>query len=177
MHKSLLLLLPLPLLAAACAEPMVHNLPNDPIQDALFPGDPALVPQPPGPFVNPHSYTVSIHTGNRDHAGTNANVYVMLVGKNDESVDILLNDPQRDDFERNSTSTFTFDYANRLGDLQAIWLRQDNTGFDPAWYVDSVTVTDNASHQSYRADVHEWLSLTDQPRQLKIYRPLNPITP
>ena len=76
-------------------DPTIGRLPsNDPIRDAVLPGDPAMRPAPPGPFINGHPYTVTIKTGDMEDAGTDANVFIAFEGTKDDSEDIMLDDPQ-----------------------------------------------------------------------------------
>ncbi len=91
-----------------------------------------------------------------------------LEGTKDDSEDILLEDPQRDNFERGHADDFHFDYRD-VGKVKAIWLRQDNTGFDPGWYVEWVEVKDNVTGAVYHFDVHRWLASDQGDRLTKVY--------
>ena len=105
-------------LLGGCTGANPHLPVNDPIMEAVFPGDPAMHPSPPGPFVNGKPYTVTIKTGNLDKAGTDANVYIAFEGTKDDSEDILLENPQRDNFERGHADDFHFDYRD-VGKIKA----------------------------------------------------------
>jgi hypothetical protein len=94
----------------------------------------------------------TITTANVDNAGTDANVYFEVAGKN-----TLLDKPGYNDFERGDTDTYAW-YVERLtlGDLRTarIRLHHDNTGNRPGWYVAKVTLqvqfADSSLLQTYK---------------------------
>jgi hypothetical protein len=161
------------LIGCRAGDPKIGPLPtNDPVMDTLFPGDPAMRPAPPGPFLNGKKYTITIKTGDLPHAGTDANVYIAFEGSKDDSEEIILDDPQRDDFERGHIDVFNLEYRD-VGRIKAIYLRQDNTNFDPGWYVDWVSVRDNTTGETFKFDLHRWLAADQGDRLTKIYTKAN----
>jgi hypothetical protein len=89
---------------------------------------PTLTPQPP-PEVTPPpdlatpppfaGYLITVVTGDKLGAGTDANVYLTLYGEKGNSTELFLDNPNRNDFERNQTDTFTIP-PSQVGDLGAI---------------------------------------------------------
>ena len=68
-------------------------------------------------------------------AGTDANVYITLVGQNGQSSgEFLLDNPGINDFERGDTNTFGLTPIPIEG-LDHIIIRHDNTGNFPGWYI------------------------------------------
>jgi hypothetical protein len=83
-------------------------------------------------------YRVTVRTGGTWQAGTDANVYVTLVGSEGRFGPVLM-DGHGDDFERGSVGTYTFD-IDHLGTLQRVCVWRDNFGANPSWYLDWVKV-------------------------------------
>ncbi|XP_068933675.1 lipoxygenase homology domain-containing protein 1 isoform X3 [Petaurus breviceps papuanus] len=87
-------------------------------------------------------YSVTVKTGDKKKAGTDANVFITLFGTDDDTGTILLKSSKssnKDKFERGSIEIFTVD-AFYLGELQKIRIGHDNTGKSPGWFVDWVEV-------------------------------------
>jgi len=102
-------------------------------------------------------YMVTVKTGNRDKAGTDAVVFLTLSGGNGVKGEFRLDDVRRDDFERGSTSTFTIAEIN-LGALDRIRLRHDNTGKRPGWYVEEVRIRHGATNAEWVFPCRRWLA-------------------
>jgi hypothetical protein len=79
---------------------------------------------------------VTIHTGNVDYAGTDANV-CFKINNGDWWI---LDKPRSNDFERNQTDTYgPFDTDNLTVENISrvpVELKHDNTGIGPGWYVE-----------------------------------------
>lgn len=85
------------------------------------------------------NYHVGVHTGNRDGAGTDSNVFLRLYGTNGVSPEVQLDD-LRDNFERDDLDQFDFRFAD-LGTLTKACVRFDRLSGDwAAWYLDWVEV-------------------------------------
>lgn len=114
----------------------------------------------PPPFSG---YRVLITTGDNFGAGTDANVYITLYGKSGTSREILLDNPNRNDFEKGATDTFELrpDKVGNLGALEQIRIRHDNSGPLPGWYVVSVVIVDIATGHKYTFPLNRWLA-TDE---------------
>ncbi|XP_056680371.1 lipoxygenase homology domain-containing protein 1 [Monodelphis domestica] len=87
-------------------------------------------------------YSVTVKTGDKKRAGTDANVFLTLFGEDDDTGTILLKSSKssnKDKFERGSIEIFTVD-AFFLGELKKIRIGHDNTGKSPGWFVDWVEI-------------------------------------
>jgi len=148
---------------------------------------PTLTPQPP-PEVTPPpdlatpppfaGYLITVVTGDKTGAGTDANVYLTLYGEKGNSTELFLDNPNRNDFERNQTDTFTIppSQVGDLGAIRRIYLRHDNSGFAPGWYVASVTVTNIATGEKYRFIFNRWLATDEEDGALGALREGLPTT-
>lgn len=75
----------------------------------------------------------------RPGAGTDANVFMTAYGNQGDSGKNKLDNAQ-DNFERNKTDIFTFEWPE-LGELSKIRIGHDNKGFGASWFLDKVTIT------------------------------------
>ncbi len=80
-------------------------------------------------------------TGNKLGAGTDANVFIILYGDQNDTGIIPLKQSKthRDKFERNQTDEFVVE-AIEIGDIQKIRIGHDNFGGGAAWYLERVEV-------------------------------------
>jgi hypothetical protein len=85
-------------------------------------------------------YQITVHTADRDGAGTDANVYIRLFGTTGHTPEYRLDDPDRNDFEQGATDGFTLPSVADIGVLTAISLRHDNTGLYASWQLAWVRV-------------------------------------
>lgn len=88
-------------------------------------------------------YNVTVKTGNRGSAGTDANVYITIWGNTSELIKQKLDKPGYNDFERNDCDSYLLSTTEGvLGNILGIKLEHDNTGVGPGWYVDWVKIED-----------------------------------
>ncbi|XP_076768521.1 lipoxygenase homology domain-containing protein 1 isoform X1 [Arvicanthis niloticus] len=87
------------------------------------------------------TFSVTIKTGDKKNAGTDANVFITLFGTQDNNGMTLLKSSKTnsDKFERGSIEIFTVETLD-LGDLWKVRIGHDNTGKAPGWFVDWVEV-------------------------------------
>jgi hypothetical protein len=100
-----------------------------------------LVPLGPNgkPPVKTVTYKVEVHTADVKFAGTDANVFVELLGANGTSGLRRLSS-SRENFERGKTDVFFMETPN-LGELSAVKIGHDNAGTAPGWCLDRVIVS------------------------------------
>ncbi len=111
-------------------------------------------------------YVVKTKTGEEDKAGTNANVYISIIGTNGRATQALhLDNDDRDDFENGRSDEFTVTGVD-VGDVKSILIGHDGRGPDDGWYLDSVTVDGKSvTYDRWLADDegnynnYVWLSL------------------
>uniref|UniRef100_A0A8C9M1P1 Lipoxygenase homology domain-containing protein 1 n=1 Tax=Panthera tigris altaica TaxID=74533 RepID=A0A8C9M1P1_PANTA len=87
------------------------------------------------------TFSVTVKTGDKKNAGTDANVFITLFGTQDNTGMTLLKSSKTnsDKFERDSIEIFTVETLD-LGDLWKVRIGHDNTGKAPGWFVDWVEV-------------------------------------
>ncbi|KAI5101376.1 polycystic kidney disease protein 1-like 2, partial [Silurus meridionalis] len=104
-----------------------------------------------------YNYLVNIQTGNRKQAGTTAKVMMTLEGTDGESDVHNLAYPDQPAFEKGGVDMFMLSTPFPLGELQNIKLWHDNTGGDPDWFLQKVTVQDLQTRQFWHFLCNTWL--------------------
>ncbi|KAF5899708.1 lipoxygenase homology domain-containing protein 1, partial [Clarias magur] len=87
------------------------------------------------------TYTMRIKTGDKKNAGTDANVYTVLYGTNDDTgiINLKASKNNRNKFERGMIDEFTIEAVD-LGSLKRIRIGHDNAGSAPGWFLDWVEI-------------------------------------
>eukprot|EP01048_Picozoa_sp_COSAG05_P003977 COSAG05_NODE_197_length_14521_cov_113.902995_2_plen_373_part_00 len=84
-------------------------------------------------------YNIEVHTGDVRYAGTDANVYITLFGRDGNSGTRQLSNKWKNDFERAQVDVFALEAAG-LGPLEKVRIGHDGTGAGAGWYLDKVVV-------------------------------------
>jgi len=91
------------------------------------------------PFIRPpFAYALFVHTGNRSHAGTDANVTFTLRGSAGSA--LVTFDTQKLYRMERGDWNFLILQTGDLGSLQDITVQRDNQGNAPDWYLDRIQV-------------------------------------
>nr|KAG5694178.1 hypothetical protein BaRGS_016024 [Batillaria attramentaria] len=80
-------------------------------------------------------YKVTVFTGEKRGAGTDANVYITLFGEFGDSGEKKLTKKLRNNFERGRQDEFLLE-CPKLGRLERVRIGHDNSGFGPGWFLD-----------------------------------------
>ncbi len=115
-------------------------------------------------------YEVQIHTSDLIGAGTDAGVFITLLGTKGTSPEIRL-ESHKADFERDAVDLFRLYGIQDLGDITGIRLRQDNTGHSPGWHVDYALVRQIQDGEAYLASFGRWLAADEGDQALDVTRP------
>ena len=107
--------------------------------------------------ANAGFYLVTIKTGDRENAGTDAGIFITFFGEKGGSSEYEL-DSKRDDFERGHTDRFVVETDTQVGALRQILIRSDNSGKYAEFYLESVSVWDIETTESYVFPANQWLS-------------------
>nr|XP_004656868.2 lipoxygenase homology domain-containing protein 1 isoform X2 [Jaculus jaculus] len=105
------------------------------------------------------TFSVTVKTGDKKNAGTDANVFITLFGTQDDNGMTLLKSSKTnsDKFERGSIEIFTVETLD-LGDLWKVRIGHDNTGKAPGWFVDWVEVDAPSLGKSMTFPCGRWLA-------------------
>ena len=82
-------------------------------------------------------YNITVYTGDKRNAGTDARVYIVMHNekKSSSSSQIFLSNGK---FERKSIDLCTVDAPEELSPLTALDIGHDNSGAGPGWHLDKV---------------------------------------
>jgi len=110
-----------------------------------------------------NEYKIIVSTSGRFAAGTDARVFIVLIGVNESSEEIELKDNTsgKQLFEAGSTDEFNITINNEIGFISKINLRHDGSGIFPGWHPNKVEVFDKRNNQKYRFHCNRWLA-TDE---------------
>ncbi|XP_062503862.1 lipoxygenase homology domain-containing protein 1-like isoform X2 [Corticium candelabrum] len=118
------------------------------------------------PTVTPAAvrYTVKTQTGDKRGAGTDANVFVTIFGKDGDTGERRL-DNSKNNFERKRIDQFVLE-STYLGQLERVRISHDNSGFGPGWYLDKVIIEDPVAGESYEFPCYRWLAKDEDDGQI-----------
>ena len=103
-------------------------------------------------------YVLNVKTGDQLHAGTDANIYIILHSESGEkSEPIKLDYLFRDDFERGQLDQFKLKSIAHLQDIHKIELYRDDKGVASDWYVDYIELESVASKKRFIFPAFRWI--------------------
>ncbi|XP_011477254.1 lipoxygenase homology domain-containing protein 1-like [Oryzias latipes] len=119
------------------------------------------------------TYTIKIKTGEKKYAGTDANVFAILFGENDDTgiINLKACKNYKNKFEQGMINEFTVEAVD-LGDLQKLRIGHDNSGSSPGWFLDWVEIDAPSQGQKMRFPCGRWLDKGEDDGA--IVRDLNP---
>lgn len=116
-----------------------------------------------------HNYKVHIFTGDIRSAGTDANVFITLIGENGDSGErqLSVSETHRDKFERGQEDVFSIE-AVELGYIRKVVIRHDDSNLNSDWFLDKVEVLDTSEEQrKYVFSCERWLAKKKDNGKLK----------
>ncbi|KAF5404278.1 hypothetical protein PHET_02377 [Paragonimus heterotremus] len=102
------------------------------------------------------TYHVAIETSNVEHAGTDSNVYLQLVGRMGTSNERII-EKAGNLFERGSQDMFALEFEN-VGELLKVRIRHDANGDRKHWKIENVEVADGRCTYNFSVVGGLWLS-------------------
>ena len=105
------------------------------------------------------NYIVNVKTGDQLHAGTDANVYIVLHSESGHKTDpIKLDYFFRDDFERGQLDEFQLKNVSNIGDIHKIEIWRDNFGIGfTDWFVDYIEIVSAENRKQFVFPVFRWI--------------------
>jgi hypothetical protein len=117
-----------------------------------------LIPVPDGKSISVSivKYRVTVHTGDKRGAGTDANVFIILHGEKGDTGKRKL-EGSGNNFERAKADVFGIE-AFDIGELTKITVGHDGSGFGSGWFLDNVVVRDETlRNKEYKFQCGRWL--------------------
>lgn len=115
-------------------------------------------------------YNLHVQTGMWKNQGTTAQVGIVLYGEEGCSGPISLSDSKARKilFARGSSNSFTLALPTSLGRLFKILIWHDNSGENPAWFLQQVQVEDASTGDSWHFLANRWLALEKGSGEIEI---------
>ncbi|CAL8345253.1 unnamed protein product [Lota lota] len=104
------------------------------------------------------TYTIKVKTGEKKYAGTDANVFAILFGENDDTgiINLKACKNYKNKFEQGMINEFTVEAVD-LGDLEKLRMGHDNSGGSSGWFLDWVEIDAPSQGQRLRFPCGRWL--------------------
>ncbi|XP_060092590.1 lipoxygenase homology domain-containing protein 1 [Heteronotia binoei] len=119
-----------------------------------------------GSELEANVYEVHVITGSVTGAGTDANVYVAIYGeRGDTGERHLKRSDHMNKFEKDQVDIFTVKAVD-LGELKKLRIRHDNTGSNPAWFLERVEIIDTKEETTYYFPCQRWLAVEEDDGQV-----------
>ena len=103
------------------------------------------------------SYKITVKTGDKKGAGTDANVYIILHGKGTQTNKYTLDTFFKNDFERGNIDNYSVDSEVNIPEVQRIELWRDAYGLFSNWYLDWIEVTNLATNITSIFPAMKWI--------------------
>ena len=111
--------------------------------------------------VQDAQFIVYVKTGDRKHAGTDANVKIKLHDTNGiDTDDLVLDNFFRNDFESGQLDVFPIkklDVKEFSGRIEKVEFWRDNAGLGADWYVDKIIVENRKTNDIFIFPVFRWI--------------------
>lgn len=115
-------------------------------------------------------FEFSVKTGSCSNAGTDATLYVTILGTNGSTnAEVISGITDYDAFEKNYTDVFSVAYSKSIGTPQKITITTKCDGSKPGWYCEYIDVralvpnenkNGNKDTKKYRFNVNSWIENT-----------------
>ncbi len=117
------------------------------------------------PIVNPVEYKISVKTGDKEGAGTDAKVYITLSGTEGNDKERLLDNSGHDDFRQGKTDDFNI-VASNLGDLRELRIRHNDKEEGSGWYLEEIRVLDKSAGKEWLFECDKWLATDEDDKRI-----------
>ncbi|CAM2710921.1 unnamed protein product [Rotaria socialis] len=114
-----------------------------------------------------NKYKVTVYTGNKMGAGTDADVFITIYGDSGETGAIQLDD-RKNNFEAGKKDEFVIECPN-VGEINKILIAHNNKGAAPGWFLDRILIEDLSEKRIYEFPCYKWLATDEGDRQISRY--------
>jgi hypothetical protein len=110
------------------------------------------------------TYRVVVKTGDIKDAGTDADVYLTLIGTNGTMSEPRLLDNEQDNFERNKRDVFDIKMKD-IGEIDHIVIGHNNEREKPGWFLETVEISREDLGKTWTFRGNRWLSRDEEDGQ------------
>jgi lipoxygenase homology domain-containing protein 1 len=118
-----------------------------------------------------NKYKISVFTGNKRNAGTDADVVIVLYGSLGESGEWKLDD-EKNNFERGHKDEFCIECPS-VGELKKIRIGHNNKGVGAGWFLSKVIIDDLEKHRVYEFNCERWLATDEDDGKTTVFLQVN----
>ncbi|CAF1459513.1 unnamed protein product, partial [Rotaria sordida] len=111
-----------------------------------------------------NQYKITVYTGDKRGAGTDADVFITLYGNSAETGPIKL-DNKTNHFEAGKKDEFTIECPN-VGVLNKILIAHNDKGLASGWFLDRILIEDINAHHTYEFPCNRWLANDEDDKQI-----------
>lgn len=119
---------------------------------------------------NAVEYEITVKTGDKRGAGTDANVFLSIYGDKDKLERRQLEkslEQSRNLFEHSAINRFQI-YTADVGKIKTIRIEHDGRGIGAGWYLDSVEVRDVSRNETIKFPVDRWLDVGEGDKRISL---------
>ncbi|KAL4229826.1 Arachidonate 5-lipoxygenase [Mactra antiquata] len=102
-------------------------------------------------------YVITVRTGDRKRAGTDANIRIILHGKGVKTDKMRLHNVLKNDFECGQIDEFVLEDQVDLETVEKIELWRDNFGLGSRWYCDYIIVQKRCTRKEFTFPIYRWV--------------------
>lgn len=113
-------------------------------------------------------YEITVFTGFDSHAGTTADVSIVLTGRLEQTQSRHLQDlaTTRTKFQAGNTDYFLLTVPRPLGTIQSVRVWHNNAGSNPSWFLSRVLVRDLQTDKTVWFVCNRWLAVEEDDGQI-----------
>ncbi|CAF4137253.1 unnamed protein product, partial [Rotaria sp. Silwood2] len=109
-------------------------------------------------------YKITVCTGNKKGAGTDADVFITLYGNLGETTAMKL-DSKKKSFETGQKDEFAIE-SPTVGEIYQILIAHNNKGSAPGWFLDRILIEDLNKNHLYEFPCNRWLAKDEDDKQI-----------
>ena len=102
-------------------------------------------------------YRITVTTSNIADAGTDATIYIKLFGEGNKKTSLQRIGTKKSDFEKGNTKTYIVRSNFSLGEIEKIYVEQDNTGKGPWWHLEKIIVKNRNTNATSTFNANKWI--------------------
>merc|ERR1712131_129378 len=106
------------------------------------------------------TFEIEVTTGDVECAGTDANVFINIIGEKGETGTQKLSNSSSahlNKFEKGNTDVFTLEVKTEVGKMKAMEINHDSWGLGSSWFLEKVKVKNLDDNEEQVFLIRQWL--------------------
>jgi len=117
-------------------------------------------------------FEIEVTTGDIECAGTDANVFINIIGEKGETGTQKLSNSSSsahlNKFEKGNTDVFTLEVKTEVGKLKAMEINHDSWGLGSSWFLEKVKIKNLDENEEQIFLIRQWLDKNSEKDFTKI---------